>query len=298
MLGTSILVGILGLLMPLTADAQVLSAVVDAVSGPLMRVGGNCAGPGCFVAIVISIMNAARLLIAIAASVLIVRSGMVLLYRSDDEQLSTAKRTIASALSAIILFYLAPSLVDAFYGGLNVGSPTLEGGTVLEGAPDVGVAILTDEIMGLIRWAGVPIAAVAVLMIIVSGVRAVFSFGTDQSVSQIRNTVIGVVSGLLLLGIRQAILLTFGLRSLSLPGAPSAAPIIVRAIQMTQAFMIFIGIIAVAMFIFAGVMMILNLGNQEQFTKARQLMLQTALGISIVGVSYMLVNFISEVVIG
>ena len=107
-------------------------------------------------------------------------------------------------------------------------------------------------------------------------------------------TVGGVISGVLLLIFTQAIVRTFGLEG----GAPSAIPVILRAVQVLNAVLLLATLIAVAVVIYAGITMVVFVGNEEKFGAAKSLIIRVLIGIAVILVSLVLINFVIAVMAG
>lgn len=283
---------LLGLLAPASASAQNFSGhmtdVVSIVSGPFLN-GLQCSGPQCLTVLGLLLMRAFTPAIGIIAILMIVRAGFVLVYRGSDEELSKAKRSIASALTAIVLFFLAPRIVDIFYGGINFGGP----GTALE-FPQLHVGVLSTEILGFIRWLLVFVGVGAVLVIIISGLRTIISFGNDEGIAQLKRTLAGVIGGIMLLVFGEAIVLTLGLGG----GAPTPIPLLIKIIEIVNNMLVFAGLLAFVVVVYAGFSMIVFLGSEEKFTAAKNLIFRSLAGIAVIMVSYMLMFFVMQLVGG
>lgn len=269
-------------LLPTTAAAQAFSgdmrAVIQAVAGPWIG-GVACDGPSCTLVLGMAIMNAVKPLVGVVAIFIIVRAGFVLVYRGSEEEFARAKRSIASALTAIILFFLAPRLVDIFYGGIQFGGP----GTALSN-PGTHVGVLSTELLGFVRWITVLVAVGAVAVLIISGFRTIISFGNEQGTSQLKETIIGVIAGIALLIFANAIMSTLGLQG----GPPTPVPVILRTVQVINQLLLLAAIIAVAIVVYAGITMILFVGDEEKFGAAKNLIIRSLTGLAVILVSYLL----------
>ena len=60
----------------------------------------------------------------------------------------------------------------------------------------------------------------------------------------------------------------------------------------------FLGLVAVAMLIYAGVMMVISAGNEEGVTKAKKLIIYAVIGIVIILLSYSIVTFVTSALNG
>ncbi len=247
--------------------ANGLSGVINTVAPQLGTPGGTEAG-----GIAIWLANLFKPMINSIALIMVIASGLVMVFSQNEEHGTAARRTILGGIIAIILVNIAEPIRNAFYGGGDAGGISFGEG-------------LYEEIVSIADWIATPAAVIAVLMIIVSGIRAVVTYGSDNGVAQLRRTVIAVIIGFTIVGIRAGIQ-----QSLTDAGEPSAfTEVIVNAVN---AFLGFLGIIAVIVIVIAGIMMVLNIGNDDQYKKARDLILRVAIGLIVIIASAAIVNIV------
>ncbi len=284
MLSVLALLGIPAAHAQLPAD---LSTIVNAVAGPYLAAG--CSGPECITVLGLAVMDLLKPLIGVIAVLMIVQAGFTLVYRGSDEELSRAKNKIAASLTALALFFLSPRLVDIFYGGISFGGP----GTALE-APVAHAGLLTDEVLGFVSWLLVIVAVGGVTMVIVSGIRAILSMGSEEGTAQIKRTIGGVFGGIMLITFTGAIVQTLGLAG----GGPNAGPVIIRTIQVVNNLLLFATIITIAVVVYAGLSMIFFVGDEEKFGASKKLILRALIGLAIILISWVAINFVIVVVAG
>lgn len=276
-----IFASIAGLLIA-TAHAQ----ITDAATGVA---GGLIGGPGSFEGIITLIRSAVWPIMATGASFFVIRAGLKLINSQDEGKLETAKRTIASALVGLMLAPLGDRILFAVFNpsGQGLGNPST----------------LTFEIGGIIDWTLVLIIPIAILMIVLSAIRAVASFGKEDGADMVRQTVYGVVLGLGILIFAGAIKATLGLQeslddvSPATPGPPEALAIVTRGVEVVTGVLQFMALVALAIIIYAGMIMILNFGNDEQFTRAKGIVYRAVIGLVIILLSTVLITFIVNVVL-
>lgn len=282
----------IGLLIPLESLAQTnLSSVANTVSGNLPSFGG---GARAIVAAVSLIIKQVTVLVDVVATLMIVAAGLKLIYRAADDQMEAAKRTIAGAAVAVMLVHLTPKLVDAFYG--QSGAP---GATVLEGNVAGGASVLSGEVLGIVAWAEVIVATAAVLTIIISGLKAIVNYGDESGVQQLYRTVFAVVAGILLVVLKRIIVATFGLptEGIGLPGSPNISRAIDQGVDIVENLLLFTALIAVAVIVYGGITMILSIGKEDQFGNAKNLVIRVSIGLIVILVSLMLVQFVENIVV-
>ncbi len=269
-----------------TAHAQSLSGIANQVSNGLLPFftgdGEGGTGANAYAGIAGFLLEQAKTIVWIFVVLLLVRSGIKLIYGQSEERFEEAKRAVANGLMAVVLVYLTTSLVNAF---IRVGGSW---------EPSAGSAIFTTEMLGIVRWVQVLVAVLAIGMIIAAVVAAMFSMGSDDATGRIRRAVFGAAAGILILGIDVAFRATFGLAYFSIPSGPSPFPIIVRALFIIGFILGFMALIAVIVVIYAGIMMILSLGNEEQFKNSRSLILRALLGLFVILTSVIIVGFVVQ----
>ena len=294
---------LVGILMPLPAVAATIGGTVSKVGWMLPDFLSG--GPGCtggmaceFVDIVGTFMQNSRPLVFIGAVFVITIAGFRMVTTEEEESFTKSKRIISAALTGVVLSYLVEPFVNAFYGGLTGTLGGIFGGigigAIPQGNVETGAAILYPEIIGLINWSLVIIGTLAVFMIIISGLKAMTKAGGEEGIETMRRTVLYVIGGLIIIIFRFAINATFGLPSSApaQPGSPSMTPVAIAVVAVVNFVLSFAAIVAVAVIIYAGLMMILNLGNEDQYTKAKTLIYRVLIGLVVIGISLAIVNFV------
>lgn len=267
-------------------DAATVGGTANSVSNGLV---GSFGGGG-FEGIAEFLRGRILLILTPIALFIIVRAGLRLVTSQEDDKLNKAKTTIGATCVGIMLAYISDRLVMAFY------SP---GGTWTTGTSTTGANILTTEILGIINWATSFVAIVGVLIIIVAGLKTVSSFGAEDT-GILKRSVTGVVTGLLLIVTTGAIKLSIGLAPeviAVLPTGANPSTGIGRAINIILILLSFTSIIALAVIIYAGMMMVLNWGNEDNFTKGKSLIYRCVAGLAIMLLSGAAVVFIQNLVI-
>lgn len=269
------------LLLPEAAAAQIEEGIAAAGSSFM---GLGCGGGSCFMPVVVLLIIGMRAVLAIWATYNIVRVGFSLLVSRDEGDFDKAKYTIA-AIAAGLMLSVMP-IENLVIGFMNIGV-------------DPGIAAIgpADEIYGIIRWSLVMVAVVSVVMIIVTGVRAVIKFGSDEGVPLMRKTVFAVVEGILVIIFAQAIKAALGVPDFGDLGAARPGPFAIAIITVVQALLVFVALVAVVMIIYAGITMVAYFGNEEKFTAAKNLIFRVIIGLVVIAVSYLLVRFVVSAVV-
>lgn len=271
------------------AHAQSLSDVANVVSGGLTAFffgdGEGGGGANAYAGITGFLLERVWLIVAIFTLLLLVRSGLKLIYGQSEDKFEEAKRAIANGLMAVVLTFLTSRFVSAFIRS---------GGSWSEGAAVSGSSIFTTEVIGIINWVLTLVAVLAIGMIIAAVFTAMFSIGSDEASEKIKRSIFGAAAGIVILGLDLAFRATFDLAYFAVPGTPTPFPIIVRALIIITYILTFMALVAVVIVIYAGIMMVLSIGNEERFQKQKTLVFRALLGLFVILVSFIIVRFVVE----
>ena len=208
------------------------------------------------------------------AIIVVIIAGSSLAFAQSDEQINIARRTFIGALVAILMVNSAWVIRDAFISPTGIG--------VIQD-PEGAATILGAEVVRVIDWVENAIAVIAVLMLIISGTRAVFSYGMEDQIPHLRFMLFSVIAGVTLIAFK-----VIFVESIVVTGEPSG--IISGIIQITNALLGFIALAAVIVIVIAGIMMVMNIGNEDQYKKARDLIIRVAIGLLVIIMSLAIVN--------
>ena len=257
--------------------AFTVSDAINAV-GPTLPTGGS------FGEIIRTVAESFIPFAAVAAALAMTMSGFFMTITGNENQTTTARRVFISSLAALALINIIPT-----FSSLLI-SPTFPSGgsTILSASTTVGGA-MAAEALGLVAFLEIPLGILCVIMIIVSGVRAIANFGSEDGVTQLRRTVLFVVAGFILVYTRS-------LLGLGIVAAPPASIISVILATLNRVIGLTI-VIAVGMLVYAGILMIANIGKEEQYSKAKSLLLRVGIGLIIMVASAGIVMLLASIVI-
>lgn len=276
-----------------TAHAQ-LSSTISAVGGG--PVAGNLIGSFAGEGIATTIINIIWMVVLAIGIFLVVRAGISLIVSQEEDKLSKAKTTIACTLVGIVLIYISQELVLAF---IPAPHPAYTANT--QGIFGGGQVNLQVTLYGILNWILVVVAALGSLMIVVSVLRGIASFGKEESVKNMRQTVFGVAIGILLISLIPAIKFTLGITDLAPLGEAGTTPVAIGIVgtvaNIVGDLLLFLALLAISIVIYAGVRIIVNFGNEEEFTKSRQLIIRALIGLLIILLSYAITVFVIELVV-
>lgn len=261
-------IGIFALMATIASPALAqFGDAISHVSGTLVSgIGGNEIG-----SIYASIMRSLVIGIDVAGVVMIARMGFTLTFVQGDDQLTKARKTIGYVTTALILINLALPMRDAFIAYQTNGAE-----------------ILTVEIIGLLRYFETMLAIAAILFIIISGIRAVTTYGKEDGPEHLKRTIFGVMSGIALITVKTLIV-----NAIVVERTPAPLLAIIKSFLLIV--LGFVALAATVVLIWAGFLMIINLGKDEQYTKAKALVGRVAIGLVVILVSMAVVQLVITV---
>lgn len=252
---------------------------IDAVSTTAMPGGAGSTFGG----IVLTVAQSLIPIAAGAATLAMTISGFFLALSGNENQTTTARRVFISSLAGLALINVAPFFASALISNtFSTGGPS-----ILSASTGAG-NVIAAEALGLVTFLEVPLGVLCVIMIIISGIRAIANFGSEDGVAQLRRTVLFVVAGFILVYTRS--LIGIGVAS----GTPFSTinvmlAVVNRIIGLTI-------LIAIAMVVYAGILMIVNIGKEDQYSKAKGLLLRVAIGLVVMIASGGIIYFLTGVI--
>lgn len=252
-----------------TAHAQV-SGIIQAMGG-----GG---GVGAGIGIINTIHNAGRSLVVVISTLMLVRAAAKMIASTSEDKMEEGRRSVGMTIIGIILVSLTYTFVTAFWNG---GDHSIQS----------GATELNKQIVGLVRWAQVLVGILAVGMIVISGFKVIASFGKDDGGEELKRAILGAVVGVFLVAFDTLIISTLGFEGNATPTA-----LISLIMSVVAKMLVYLALLAVAVIIYAGIMMIITVGNEEQFQKSKSLIGRVLIGLVIILFSYFVVDFIVKVV--
>lgn len=251
-----------------TAYAQV-SNIITGLAG---ENGGAAA-----VDIINTIHTAGRSLVVVVSVLMLIRAAAKMVGSTSEDKMEEGRRSVTTTVSGIILINLTYAFVAAFWGGGDQN--------IVAGANDVN-----EQIIGLIRWAQVLVGILAVAMIVVSAFKVMASFGKEDAGEEMKRAVFGVIVGVFLIAFDTVIVESLGGGG---PGSNATPePLITIVMNSVRNLMMYLALLAVVMIIYAGIMMIVNIGSDEQYEKSKGLIVRVLIGLTIILFSYFIVDFI------
>lgn len=244
---------------PITALAQNIG------QGGVEYVGGNLSGTARadFGSIAIEVATSALPFVNVAAIMAIVLSGILAVIAQDENRIASARKVTVMALVAIVLINIAYSIALSYMTAFNVDQGA---------SPDDGARILSTEVFGFISFIETPLVIVALITIIVYGIKALVDYnGGDSGLQAFKKAVISVLLGILLIVIK------FIVAGSLVSGDPSG--IINPAIGTLFTAVGYVALLAVVVIAIGGIYLILNLADESRATKAKGIIISVSAGL-------------------
>jgi hypothetical protein len=262
------------------------SAQIGAVPGIIASIGGTltgnpgsggCGGPGAgFLGIALAIYSAFAPVFWIVSALIIIIFGMRMIVGQEDDILDKSRPVMTAVIGGLIIVNLVLPLLSGLYGCR--GENLVGGGAA---------SFLTAEALGFIDWALVLAAPLAVFIIVLTALRAMLN-PTDDSIGLLKRCLGAVVVGMILLVFR----LFIGERT-----ATNADPIgglVETAIKVLNFILQFMALAAVIMVVYAGIRLILSLGNSDALAQSRQLLFRVVIGAVLILFAYIIIAFVAN----
>ncbi len=271
-----------GLLLPLAAAADygVISGTANNIGASLPTLYGQsmCAGTASgFIALALGVVVRFRPILTIIGVLVVSIFAVRMVVAQEDDALSKARSVMTGLIAGLVLAWLVEPFVAAFYGC---------SGEIFRSEMATGTGILGTQIGGIINWVLALVATLSVFMIIVSGVKAIAHPGNEENIKSIRQTVVSVIVGILVLVFREFVVVNF------LGSTLSPVPLLGGAVRFVGFLLGFLAMAALGVIIYSGITLIFNMGKDEAWGKAKGHLTRAAIGFVLILLSLALVNFV------
>lgn len=229
-----------------------------------------------------AVANTVKNLIAGLAVIWIVYAGARMVFAGGDENIITEqKRSIMYAGIGLVAILLVDRGIDYLYGPAGVARTTLE--------QDVG---FTAEIYGLVNFLKAIIGTIAILFIVISGIRTLFAAGEEDQLTKQKKSLLWIGLGLILIAIDEIIIENVFIIPTQHSDQIRTSNItsIINTIGSVFQFILgFVGLIAFGALIYGAATMIMNYGNDEMVQKSRKIIRNAIIGIIVILSAYVIV---------
>lgn len=181
----------------------------------------------------------------------------------------------------LVAILLVDRGIDFLYGPAGVARTEL--------TTDQG---FTDEIYGIVNFLKAIIGTIAILFIVVSGVRTLFATGEEDQITKQKKSLLWIGVGLILIAINEVIIENVFISPTQQSDQIRTSNItsIINTIGGVIQFLLgFVGLIAFGALIYGAATMIMNYGNDEMVEKSKKIIRNAIIGIIVILSAYTIV---------
>ncbi len=261
----------------------ILLRLLGAAFLALIPLPAFAAGGADIASIFVSVVTAFWPLWIVAAVLVLVVCGFILVTATDESKLERARGTIIAVVMGgiitTIIWVLGPTgSIGLLYNGTA--------GFIMTSSASADAIGL--EAIGIADWIATIAVLLGILFVIIAAIRAVASFGDEAKYANARNAAIQAVIGLVVIAAAYVFKIVFY-------DVREPSPLIALFASKVAIVLGFINLIAVGIIVYAGFRMVISFGNDEAFSSAKSLAIRAALGILIILVSYALVIIVANI---
>ena len=239
-------------------------------------------------------------LYAIALFSIIIAGFRIITAQGDEGAIKTNRNTIMFSLFGLMIILIADTAVrNVFYGGGDTSVHDIGPGDCLLNPKECALHG-SKELLGIVYWGKTILAVIAVLEIIISGIRMITAIGNDNIVDQEKKVFMWVGIGLLLLAIDTVVIekvLYIVDEDTKIKAYNDRLDIdtdlqqgINEFIGVIQFILQFLGILAVVALMYGGFLMLMDFGDEEKVGTAKKVITNAIIGIVIALSAYALVS--------
>ncbi len=231
-----------------------------------------------------AVANTIKNLIAGLAVIWIIYAGARMVFAQGDESTITEqKRAILYAVIGLVSILLVGRGIEFLYGPAGIVRTEL--------VQDTG---FTNEVYGIVNFIKALIGTIAILFIVISGVRTLFAAGEEDVTTKQKKSLLWIGVGLILIAIDKIIIEQFFI----IPSQEQSDQIrtsnittIINTIGSVIQFLLgFVGLIAFGALIYGAATMIMNYGNDEMVQNSKKIITNAIIGILVILSAYVIVS--------
>jgi len=228
------------------------------------------------------VVNTIRNIAGALAVLWIVVAGIRMIFSGGDEgTITEQKKAILYGVIGLVSILVISPIINALYGAPGEIRNTL---TADEG--------FSDQVLGIVTFMKALIGSIAILFIILSGVRMIFAAGQEDEIKKQRQSILWVGVGLIIIAINEVVVENI----FNIPvqqGDRIQQSNIVQVVNtfgnVAQFLLGFVGLIAFAILIYGAATLIMNYGNDEVVQKAKKIIRNAIVGILVILSAYVII---------
>ncbi len=231
---------------------------------------------------VTDVVNTIRNIAGALAVIWIVVAGIRMIFSGGDEgTVSEQKKAILYGVIGLVAILVISPIINALYGAPGEIRNTL--------TPNQG---FSDQVMGIVTFMKALVGSIAILFIILSGVRMLFAEGQEDELKKQRQSILWVGVGLIIIAVNEIVIENI----FNIPvqqGDRIQQSNIVQVVNtfgnVAQFLIGFVGLIAFGILVYGAATLIMNYGNDEMVQKAKKIIRNAIIGIIVILSSYVIV---------
>lgn len=227
--------------------------------------------------VVVAVANLLRNLLGALAVLWIVVAGTQMIMAQGEESVITEQRkAITYAVIGLVIVLILERMIFILYGAPS---------------PDVTTGLATNqirfeqEIFGILSFIKTLIGSIAILMIVVSGIRTFFAQGEEDQITKQRKSVLWIMVGLGIIVVNEVIINNLYIDPIRRSGDQITIGNVQRVVNLLGGIAEFLlslmGLIAFGALIYGAATIIMNLGQQENIEKGKKIVRNAIIGIVI-----------------
>jgi hypothetical protein len=230
----------------------------------------------------LGVVNTIKNIVAGLAVIWIVYAGARMIFAQGDENvISEQKRAIFYGILGLVAILLVGRGVDFLYGPAGVVRTEL--------THDQG---FSNEVYGMATFLKAIVGIIAILFIIISGIRMMFAAGDESEITKQRTSLLWVGVGLILIAVDQVIvknLFVIPVANSDQIKTSNVTALINTLGTVLQFVLGFVGLIAFAILIYGAATMIANYGDEQMVEKSKKIIKNAIIGILVILSAYTIV---------
>jgi hypothetical protein len=235
--------------------------------------------------IFISYARKFKYIVVISAILFIVIAGVRMITASGNEEISKKNRTsIVWLMVGLIIMQLSEIFVNILYNqDYYMGFGIF--GDYAENVPE---KLQNSLVNPLLNFMMTLLAVIAVLMILIAALKMMTAMGDEGKIKKQQQMLVGAVLGLGIIVLAKPVVQWFYGYGTSTPSTNVAQSVSI-VVQIANFIMGFTFVAAVVMLIVAGIMMVINFGNDQQVQKAKKIISWVLVGLALILSAYTIV---------
>lgn len=171
--------------------------------------------------------------------------------------------------------------IDILYGPAGVARTTLK--------PDEG---FSAEVYGLVTFIRALVGIIAILFIVISGIRMMFAAGEESELTKQKSSLLWIGVGLVLIAINQVIIKQLFIIPVTQSDQIKSTNVtaVINTIGSVLQFILgFVGLIAFGVLVYGAGTLVANYGDDEMVSKAKKIITNAIIGILVIISAYTIV---------